>query len=297
MCQWVIYIRLRALESSLATCAVCGSDIGTFADQCETCGEPVSKPNVRLANRPAEKTALTQRFDKAVKDAETRGVADLAQKFHNAMNFTVAVINVDIFFLREFLTKDNLLYASYHQGVRAATRKAAALEFDRERNGVDGTLFGQMASFIVTAALSTECRGLISYGPFCMQLREVAIAKRASLMEENSFQFVRNHKLLPNSTIPSGYSADWLSRPMLASAKLIPRLNASTTESEFQSILLGSTGDRQTDDFVEVHIYGGFDNRAIEKISGKMPTERIEIAMWAVVKELMSKSGKVAEEY
>jgi len=276
---------------------MCGSDLGDFVECCETCGEPAEKPNVRLANRTLERSALETRYYSAVSDAFNRGASDAAASFDDAMGRTVAVLNVDIYFLRDFISKDGLLYANYHHGVRAKTRKAAELNNDRERYAVDGTLFGSMGEQIITAALSLECRGLVSYGSYSMQLRDIAVAKRATVLEENSFMFVRRHNILPNVVPPAGYSSTWKDRNELACAKLLPRVTAATLESEFQSILLSSTGERQTDEFLEVHIYGTFDNKAVEKVSAPAPTDPVDIAIWAIVKEILTKNGKPVEEY
>ena len=51
-------------------------------------------------------------------------------------------------------------------------------------------------------------------------------------------------------------------------AKLADFIGPETTTSEYARILLSSSGDRATDQFVEVHIYGGFNLSAVSTVCG-----------------------------
>ena len=129
---------------------------------------------MRLAARAEEVAALEGRYLQSLNDALARGAGPQVTSFAEAIKRSVVVVNLSITALQNLITNDNSLYWNYRKGVRSSTRKAASLIHDRERLGVDATLFGQIGENLSSAALSLECRGLTSYGAFCIQLREVA---------------------------------------------------------------------------------------------------------------------------
>ena len=67
---------------------------------------------------------------------------------------------------------------------------------------------------------------------------------------------------------------------------------------KFAKILLFSEGNRSTDEFVEVYIYGTFDNKAVDSVSGKFTaTKKEKRALLNSLKEIIVKSGaKLLEE-
>ncbi len=81
-------------------------------------------------------------------------------------------------------------------------------------------------------------------------------------MEENSYNFLRRHKVWPGNNIPEGYRSVWEDRHWLATVKIAKRFNKHTQKTEFAKLLLQSEGDRSADKFVEVHIYGNFGKEA-----------------------------------
>ena len=82
-------------------------------------------------------------------------------------------------------------------------------------------------------------------------------------------------------------------RSDLATAKLADLISPQTTASDYARILLNSSGNRATDDFIEVHIYGGFDINAIASVSGtSTPRQADDRGVVTVVKELLEKQGK-----
>ncbi len=281
----------------MPNCPICDSSLPEVSDRCQTCQTHVGAPNVRLAARAEEQSALTARFNKAIDDAQARGIETVVSDFQRSVQNSVVTVNCDLSFLKDFISRDTTLYANYHQGVRAGTRKAAEEAFDRQRSSVDALMFGSMASEIVFGALSLTCRGLISYGPACMQLREVTIRERASLLEENSYDFVKRHGIRPERCKPYGYISIWSDRDKLAVAKHESSMTTSTTQDDYQGMLLFSDGDRTRDRFIEVHIHRSFDHKAIEKISCKQPTEALGEAIWAVVQDLSGRLGIATETY
>ncbi len=247
-------------------CPHCHAEVNWTDDRCLVCNKDLGVPNQRLANRENELKALNKRYITAVKIAEKRGVSlELLDFEQNIANNSGALINCTVKFLSGFMIDKNQLYANYRQQTDAATRKVAEFTNDRERCGTEGTLYGSLAAHISYAALSLNVQGLISYGNCAMVLKEITLNSKATVLEENSYDFVRRHKILPGNTLPEGYWANWQNRQLLAVAKLGDKVNSGV--NDFAAILLTSNGNRNEDQFIEVHIYGSFDKQAIASLA------------------------------
>lgn len=117
-------------------------------------------------------------------------------------------------------------------------------------------------------ALSLTEEGLPTYGDVYCRLRSVTINRRTSFLETNSYRFVKDHNItLSTMKLPVGYAACWRQRRTLVLTKLSDNLSIGQTESDWQAILIRTDGqNRSNDDFVEAHIYEGFDSNAIESL-------------------------------
>lgn len=280
----------------MLTCGHCGSELSDILDRCTTCGADVGTPNVRQAQEPAERAALGARYDSAVAAAVGRGAEPAVRAFELAITRTSAVLNCDLDFLREFVSGPSNLYSNYHRGILAETRKAAINDWDRQRASVDSLMFGSYAKEIRFAALTFSDTGLSSYGPYSITLRDVAVARRSSVLDENSYSFVKRHNVVADKPIPKGFRSTWQDRALLAVAKLGDAISSSTTSTEYQNILLSDTGDRAQDRFMEVHIFGTFDREAVECVCGPKPNRPIEVALWEAVKGHLTTLGKNSRE-
>jgi len=160
------------------------------------------------------------------------------------------------------------LYANYEKLVGAGLRAPAPFANDQHRCAVSALLFGSYANRIVYGALSLTTEGLPTYGAAHCRLRPVSVKQRTSFLQMNSFNFVKCTEMAPGDPIPPGYMASWGERHSLVLAKLADRLSVGQTESEWQAMLIASDGvNRHNDDFVEAHVYGGFDCNAIESLA------------------------------
>ncbi len=249
-------------------CDSCGSEIPDTEERCLTCGRYAGPPNVRNAERSEEIQALEERYREAYERARTKGCLAVLERFDQAVTASFPVVNVDLRFLHFFVTSERTLYTNYEVGVEARSRKPASLYHDLERRGVAGTLFGSYSSGIVYAALSLDGLGPDSFGPYAMRLRDIAVRSRVTVLENNSYHFRKKHKIEPGDQPPPGYTATWDNRHKLAVAKVVEYITPSTAESDFPRLLLSSTGNRATDEFVEVQIYGTFDLNAVEAVKG-----------------------------
>ena len=279
----------------MVVCDNCKSKVQDNLANCPTCNKFIGYPNVRSAENATEESALEKRYQHAINEAENNGYLENLINFDSALSSSKAVINVDIDFLHHFITCDKALYSTYLLQVEGETRLPAMKEHDSNRIAADGIFFGAYSKHIRHAALSLDGRGLKSYGAYAMSLKDIAIRERASLLESNSYKFIIDHDIKKHEDIPPGYRAAWQNKSKLAVSKLYKELNSVNSDDEYAKILLryGETAkDRATDDYVEVHIYGHFNNEAVESVSGKSTAgKKDEQGMLKTVKEFLDKAG------
>jgi hypothetical protein len=277
----------------MSICTRCSSPLLELEEKCPTCGAYVGAPNVRAAEQDEEVDALNRRYVDAIQRANANGRELAVMEFDESVKQAFAVVNVDLDFLRQFITNDKLIYSNYELSVRGQLRKPAKSADDRQRRTVGAMLHGNYAEQIRYAALSLDGSGLASWGQYAMRLREIAIIDRASLLEDNSYNFIPKHNLEPGGEIPAGYVAAWPERHKLAVAKLSEQIAAGTTAGAHSRILLSSTGNRATDECLEVHIYGGFDNKAVESVKGSSSVKgKWEQATISIIKDYLTNAGK-----
>lgn len=275
-------------------CKNCNADVTRCPKrECPTCGEDIGYPHVREVEEPEEVAALTKRYEQALDDAQKVGADSALKMFEEAIQDSCAVVNVDLDYLRTFLTNSNALYSTYDLQVQGQTRKTAERQDDRNRRIAESILFGEYGEEIRYAALSLDGSGLKSYGDFALKLREIAIAKRAVTLEKNSFHFLQEHNLKFGEGVPPGYRATWKDRHKLAVAKHAKDIAAYVPPEAYVRILLSSDGDRAKDRFIEVHIFGAFDNQAIESVKASTPKKKsFEAAFIAKIKDYLKRAGK-----
>ena len=250
------------------TCSVCGAPLSATIRHCPTCRTDAGAPNVRRCRTDENMKALAVRFDDAKTQASAKGCltefctfSDLIEKRSGV------VVSMPAGVARNLFEDPNLLYANYDRLVGANLRRPADIDNDRHRCAVGGVLFGSYANSIIYGTLSLTEDGLPTYGAVHCRLRSVAIDKRTSFLEMNSYKFVHDHGIVAGDRLPAGYAACWRHRHSLVLAKLADRLSAGQTESDWQEMLIHSDGqNRENDDFVEAHIYEGFDRNAIESM-------------------------------
>lgn len=274
------------------TCPDCGKVAGAYEVTCLTCGCFVGFPNVRAADSPEEVVALEARYHAIRSTATAEGRLLAVDAFEERLKASFAVMNTKLADLHAFLANPKALYSTYSLSVKGQVRMPADPDHDQERRMVEARLFGAYGEEIRYAALSLNGAGLDSYGPVTIRLRDVAVEKRSSLLEENSFDFVDRHRLLPKIPVPKGYRCAWRNRHVLGVAKLAHSVRSGDGNGQFEKLLLHSNGNRSADDFIEVHIYGPFNADSIENVRGKTPsTGKQAQAEVARVKELLAQRG------
>jgi hypothetical protein len=273
----------------MITCPSCGFENSLMNEKCSKCGMFLGFPNVNDCSQKQELEALEKRYQEKVELAAAKGKEDKRIEFEEEVKKSVAVINVDLDYLHYFIVGKHSLYSTYQLQTGAETRDYTRSEFDKERLGIEGTLFGSYGENLRYAALSLDGSGLKSYGDFTIILADEAVKLRATLLEENSYRFIRRHKILAGGKIPRGYKAVWKDRHKLAVAKLIKSI--LTKGSNYAKIVLNSTGDRKKDDFIEVYIYGKLSKESILSVKGN--SENVsEKHIIARIKDKLKKDNK-----
>ena len=140
--------------------------------------------------------------------------------------------------------------------------------WDILRSVADTALFGERVKpEIRFAALTLDGEGLTNYGNCSIVLKEEMIAHRASVFHENSVLFMKHQNIriedVPN--LPRGFRASWSERHRVCVAKLASQLSANTLATEFPQLLL-KPGTPETDEFVEVHVFGTLTVRSFERV-------------------------------
>jgi len=225
--------------SSQDTCSVCGAPLSATLRHCPTCKADAGAPNVRRCRTDENLRALAARFD----DAQARASAIGCSKEFSDLEAMVkgksgVVVSMPAGVARNLSEDPNFLYTNREQLVGANARKPAGPDNDRHRCAVGASLFGSYADRIVYGALSLTEEGLPTYGDVHCRLRSVTIDKRTSFLETNSYRFVREHSIILEDKLPSGYTSCWEYRHLLVLAKMADCLSTGQTESDWQAILI-----------------------------------------------------------
>jgi len=283
--------------SSQEICSVCSAPLSSTLRHCPTCRADAGAPNVRHCRTDENLKALAARFDDAQARASARGcskefctLSGLIEKQSGV------VVSMPAGVARRLFEDPNSLYANYERMVGAGLRKPANLDNDQQRCAVGGVLFGSYANSIIYGALSLTKHGLPTYGSIHCRLRSVAIDKRTSFLETNSYRFVRDHSIVAGDKLPVGCMACWDLRHRLVLGKLEDRLSTGQTESDWEAILIQSDGqNRKNDDFVEAHIYESFDKNAIESLipaTGAKVTREEKLDLDIAISKFSALGGK-----
>jgi len=198
---------------------------------------------------------------------EAGGAAAGLEVLERVAEHTAAVVNLPVGLAHGLFIGEIPLYSPYEQQLKGRLRTPAKPEDDRQRRAVGGLLYGSYGEDIVYAALSADGRGLSSYGLVHLELEEVCVAYRSTVLEENSYSFMKRHKVTPGRPLPRGYLARWQDRGRLAVAKLARNVSGDLDEEACRGLLLQSEGDRASDLFLEVHVYGTFDHQAVRSLA------------------------------
>lgn len=274
----------------------CKSVVPSNRKDCPACGRDCGFPNVRLASRNEETTALADRVANADTSASARKCTAELAAFAKSVEGSRAVIARNLNVVDDLVKSDKNHYTSYQAQVHAGTRDPEENEWDTVRTQYESALYPNFQNDIIFACLTLSQSGMSGYGGYSIILKDEMVAHRASLFEENPHNFINRHKILMNKPIPPGYRAIWSSKSDLAKAKLHAQIDKNTTTADHPSILQKDHGGTGDGDFIEVHIYGSLNRRAIEKVVGYKPKTFEDRVIWKRVKRELDSLGAEALE-
>jgi hypothetical protein len=266
---------------------------------CNTCGTTdESTINTRRASLEHEINALEKRYTDAIDRLTTKGlIKESALLEQMVSNNGKAVINTNLIFLWEWVGKKSTDYVSYRRQIIEGLRQKASFENDVRRSVHDDLLFGFEID-IIYAALSVDETGLSSYGEITVVLKNTPIEKRASGLQSNSYHFIEWAKTQGwdlDDPLPAGFLSLWNSKAKLALAKLEPGVKKGLNTAKIAKMVLNSSSDRASDDFIELHIYGRILVSAIEKI--KIPKTLKKATDEKLQLRLLELETKITIEY
>jgi hypothetical protein len=250
------------------TCNHCSGKYPAYRDICPHCGQHVGFPNVRHSKRNEEESALNVRYEKAVQDSRVRGCENEVKTFEIIVDGnSQAVLSRSAEESIRLATDGVELYANYYQLTESEIRLPQGTEWDVWRPLAEGAVFPDYKEKINFAALSLTSSGLPHYGQCSWVCKTTQIAHRATVFEQNCVMFMRPITINDAANLPSGYRASWEARGKLAVAKIAGKIQPNMPPDVFPALLMVPGTSSETDEFIEVHIYGPLSIRSLEKIS------------------------------
>jgi len=276
---------------ALDKCNHCGNEIPPHIERCPHCALPGLFPNVRAAERPEEKKALTDRYQESIEKAISRGCQDVVKDFEAAISSSQAVITRSITETSRLISSDKQLNATYYELLEAGVRLPSGNEWDAIREVVDSALFPYYKKYISFGALSLEGIGFSNYGECSLILDEHMIAHRATVFEENSIIFMKKHNISMSKAneLPPGYRALWAERNKLCIAKLADNLSPTTGKETYPEILMKEGKTSTADSFVEVHIWGPMTKHTLKQLLINNPKRKTSRVILKAMSEELKK--------
>jgi hypothetical protein len=275
--------------SDVVRCVKCDAEINFWEDKCPVCGTFHSFPNVRKAEQEAPE--LSRLYDTAIKTSIIRTTDRKVAILKSSTEAGKIVVNTPLDFIYELIKDAKTNYVGYFRQVDAAVRKAAIEQHHIDRSVADNILFPNYLEHMVYAALSNSGVGLSNYGFVAVFLKDAVAPLKVSLLIENSYRFLKKHYKF-SRPLPTGCRATWNDRGKLAVIKHGAEISPTTSDDAIKSLILRPGPTLEDDDFIEVHIYDGFDKRAVERVVLNRPfTNPRDQNRWQELTELLTAEG------
>ncbi len=218
---------------------------------------------------------LRRNYAIALSDSASRGVTPQIQYLETLLQGTVATINIDAKLLRNMSLGQN--YMSYYKSLDLGLRKIAAQMYHAHRGAVDEKVHTGYRLEILNAALSPDGRGLTNYGPITLELQNIAIEDRASVMRENSWDFFERYGLdRRDAREEPGWRSVWADRSKLGVAHLAAAISPATPRVDLPNKIMFAGATRSDDSYMEVHIFGELSWQSLSKVTLEKPLTNSE---------------------
>ena len=228
------------------------------------------------AKVPAERNALDARYNDARQKAKANGSEPALDRFEVAVRSSKAVICRRWGTIWKIAKRGNQMFKTYYRQLDDGERLPEDNEFDQARQGIDASFFPYYFESINFAALSLNDCGPNSYGECVFIFRDEAIAHRTSVFEENLLVYYRKNLIPAGQPPPPGLRAVWNDRHRLAVAKLHGEIHPNTSDASFAALFLKPKGATDADEFIEAHVYGMLDVKAVERFVAPKPLTKAD---------------------
>ena len=207
---------------SAVNCHACGSRVPAASRICPACGEDNGYPNVRLAQSDDETSALEKRLENAETSAEAGGYLAVLNDFGSAVASSEAIIARPLGPIMDMLDNENLTYTSYHYQLAAQARTPEDNEFDRVRTQFESAISPNFHAEIRYGALTLDDHWPAKFGDYAMVLEDRMICARATVFEENPYEFVNRHRIIIGHSLPPWISRHLAKAPGAGESKTFP---------------------------------------------------------------------------
>jgi hypothetical protein len=272
-------------------CPQCLVDISPHFVNCPHCEAPLGFPNVRAACTAVERSALDARYNTARQHAQINGSSAVLDAFEASVKNSKAVICYRWGTVFNITESGSELFKTFYRQLDDGNRLPEDNEFDQARQSIDANLFPYYFGLIHFAALTLDKSGPQSYGECAFIFREKSISHRTSVFEENTLVFCKKNAVPAGQSPPPGFRASWDDRHRLAAAKLHQEIGPTTPPVDFAGIFLKQKGGRAADEFIEAHVYGMLDVKAVERFVAPKPTNKADQTLASRFKRKLKSAG------
>lgn len=279
-------------------CADCGNEVPLDWKSCPHCARPQLFPNVRLANHAAERAKLDERYQEALKDAQTRGCTSQLADFESACQRSAAVFRCQLLRLHAEIASGTEVYKPFRDIERLRLRYEKEVDRDWQalRTKAERELLGNddHLGSVHYANISLNGEGVQGYGDTTVTLRESMIAHRSTCIEGNSADLFAKH-----GSLAKILRSTWEDRGKLCVAKTAANVDASSKTDDFPGLIVKNRTPSNDDDFVEVIVFGTMTAATFEMVtieSAFLAGSTRYISYWDAVKEKLAKHSVRAIE-
>ncbi|MDI1314369.1 hypothetical protein [Prosthecobacter sp.] len=238
------------------------------------------------------KNGLQLRYAAALANSIKDGSEHRLKAFEAYAGTSHLTMNRSLAFALE-LADEKGVYSTFYQRRDAGLILPDGGEWDRLREAADSRFFGSKKEEIRFAALSTEGRGLTSYGECTFIPAERFVSHRTSFSEENTAHRLKTRGLPPGGQplFQPNELADWNNRAQLSVSKSAHQVTPATPDADFPQLILKPGANTDQDEFVEGHIYGPMTIHSFRSISVPVSSSRFKKS---VIKGLAEKLRKLS---
>lgn len=223
------------------------------------------------------KTELELRYQTALASSVTNGSEERLKAFEAYASTSHLAMNRGLEWVIE-LVGEKGVYSTFYQRRNAGLILPDDDPWSRLRETADSHFFGPKKEEIRFASLTTEDRGLTSYGECTFIPADRFVSHRTSFSEENTADRLKTRGLPPNGQplFRPDELAEWNNRIQLSVSKAAPHITAATQDADFPRLILKPGANTTQDEFVEGHIYGPLTIRSFRSVSLPATSERFK---------------------